>query len=188
MQALAPPAPSAPVTPKANVIPPAASGTPASTVAAPVQLTVTCSSPTTPATQSVSPMCRNGVAPPLGWTRLAHIANRAPSGPQATAALAAHAILREAPSVEVVLATIDSRARKPGDLGDGGQPTIASGAHLGSSEQPAPALVEPVAKAIPTLLDALPVDHASAIVVFASDGNPPTVSHSVTRPQIAIRL
>ncbi len=107
---------------------------------------------------------------------------------QATAALAAHAIFRERASIEIVLAAIDRRARQTCDLGDGGEPAIASGPHLGSSEQPPPAFVEPVAKAVPTFFDALPVDHVSAIVVFAGDGNPPTVSHSVTRPQIAIRL
>jgi hypothetical protein len=75
-----------------------------------------------------------------------------------------------------------------GGLVVGGEPAIAGGAHLGRSEQPAPKFVEPVAKAVSTLFDALPVDHASAIVIFAGDGNPQTVSHSVTRPQIAIRL
>ena len=104
----------------------------------------------------------------------------------AAATLAPHAAVRQRTLVEIVLATIDGRARKTGDPGDHLERPMASGLHLSGRPQPPTALIELGAYPLPPLLDAIFIDrcdtvfsgHADAIRVFAPRRNPP--SQSVT--------
>jgi hypothetical protein len=87
--------------------------------------------------------------------------------------------IRQRTFVEVVLAAVDSRTGKPGDGAHDGEAAVAGSLHLVGSEQSLPALVELAAQRFPAQSDAVAVDHAQRIQLFAPRENPP--SRSVAR-------
>jgi hypothetical protein len=106
----------------------------------------------------------------------------------ATAALAPDATRLDRLAVEIVLAAIDGGAGEPGDARDDLQPTVSGSPHLGRREQALTALVKIAPHRLPAILNAVLVDHATGLRLFARIGNPPAPSHTVARPLIAIQL
>jgi len=96
--------------------------------------------------------------------------------------------LRQRRGVEIVLAAIDRRAGEPADHRDDREPAPSGGPNLARREQSPAALIELRANSFPPLPNAVFVDHATDLRLFAAHRNPRTPSHSVARPRSQIRL
>src|SRR6516164_4542 len=90
--------------------------------------------------------------------------------------------LRQRLRIEILLAAIDRRTGKPGDLRNDRQTASTSGPHLRRRKQASSPLVELRADHVPSQLNGGLVDHATDLPLFAKNRNPQDLSQSDARP------
>lgn len=88
---------------------------------------------------------------------------------------------RQRRGVPIVLAAIDRRAGEPGDPGDQSQRPPAGSANLGRCKHATTALIQAAPNRIPAIPDAVRVDHAPDLRLFAPIRNPHHPSQSEAR-------
>ena len=91
---------------------------------------------------------------------------------------AANLPLRQRCRIEIILAAIDRRTRKPGDLRHRRQAAPTGAPHLARRKQSPSSFVELRANRLPSLPNCLLIDHATDLHPLTQNRNPPSPSHS----------